>query len=268
MGQRNYRADRMVIAAAGPVDHAHFTELTGKYFGGFQRSSSTDAYVAEEKPTFCSGELLYRAEEPGGTAHFAVGYEGVPWTHPDSITFMIIQSIMGNYKKGEGLVPPKLSGNRLTNSMANNVAPGLVDSFAAFNTCYKDTGLFGFYAQCDESVVNTCIDELLFGVNRLAHSVTEEEVERGKRQLKTTLFGSLDSTTAIAEDIGRQLLVYGRRIPIAEFLLRLDAINATEVKRVAKKHLCDTSIAITGLGPLEKLPSLVELRNRTGALQF
>jgi len=152
--------------------------------------------------------------------------------------------------------------------MANNVAPGLVDSFAAFNTCYKDTGLFGFYAQCDESVVNVCIDELLFGVNRLAHSVTEEEVERGKRQLKTTLFGSLDSTTAIAEDIGRQLLVYGRRIPIQEFLLRLDAINAVEVRRVAKKHLCDVGIAITGLGPLENLPSLVELRNRTGALRF
>ena len=26
------------------------------------------------------------------------------------------------------------------------------------------------------------------------------QVERGKRQLKTTLFGSLDSTTAIAEE--------------------------------------------------------------------
>ena len=54
-------------------------------------------------------------------------------------------------------------------------------------------------------------------------------MERGKRQLKTTLFGSLDSTTAIAEDIGRQLLVYGRRIPLSELLLRLDAINIEEV---------------------------------------
>merc|ERR1712050_404896 len=113
-----------------------------------------------------------------------------------------------------GVVPPKLTSNRLTNSIANNMEPGLAESFAAFNTCYKDTGLFGFYAQCDGSAVDVCIDELLFGVNRLAHSVSEEEVERGKRQLKTTLFGSLDSTTAIAEDIGRQLLVYGRRIPI------------------------------------------------------
>mmetsp|Transcript_108788 Transcript_108788/g.307709 ORF Transcript_108788/g.307709 Transcript_108788/m.307709 type:complete len:483 (-) Transcript_108788:184-1632(-) len=263
---RNYKADRMVIAAAGPVDHAHFAELAQEHFGGFQPSTSTSA--APAKPEFCSGELLYRSEDTGGVAHFAVGYEGVSWTDPDSITFMVVQSIIGNYKKGEGLVPPKLSGNRLTNSVANNLASGTVDSFAAFNTCYKDTGLFGFYAQCDEGAVDECINELLFGVSRLAHSVTEEEVERGKRQLKTTLFGSLDSTTAIAEDIGRQLLVYGRRIPIAELLLRLEAISVADVKRVAKKHLCDAGIAITGLGPLDNLPSLVELRNRTNASRF
>lgn len=185
--------------------------------------------------------------------------------HPDSITFMVIQSIIGNYKRGEGLVPPKLSGNRLTNNLDNNLGPGLAESFAAFNTCYKDTGLFGFYAQCEESAVDGCMDELLSGVSSLAHSITDEEVERGKRQLKTTIFGSLDSTTAIAEDMGRQLLVYGRRIPISELLLRMDAIDAAEVRRVAKKYLCDADIAVTAMGPLDKMPPLTELRRRTSS---
>ena len=90
-------------------------------------------------------------------------------------------------------------------------------------------------------------------------------MERGKRQLKTTLFGSLDSTTAIAEDIGRQLLVYGRRIPLSELLLRLDAINIEEVKRVARERLFDRDVAVTALGPLSRMPPLVELRRRTGA---
>merc|ERR1719480_739820 len=94
------------------------------------------------------------------------------------------------------------------------------------------------------------MDELVFGMCGLASSVTDEEVERGKRQLKTTIFGSLDSTTAIAEDMGRQLLVYGRRIPISELLLRMDGIDAAEVRRVAKEHLCDVDIAITALGPV------------------
>mmetsp|Transcript_3752 Transcript_3752/g.11890 ORF Transcript_3752/g.11890 Transcript_3752/m.11890 type:complete len:481 (-) Transcript_3752:76-1518(-) len=263
--QRNYRADRMVIAAAGPVDHRELTQYSEEFFSGFGQGPGGTAAPVEEKPQFCGAELLYRSEEASGLAHFAVGYEGVPWTHPDSITFMVIQTIIGSYKRGEGLVPPKLSGNRLTNSIANNLEHCPAESFAAFNTCYKDTGLFGFYAQCEEGAVDGCMDELLFGITALAHSVTEEEVERGKRQLKTTLFGSLDSTTAIAEDIGRQLLVYGRRIPTSELLVRLDAIDAMEVRRVARQHLSNADIAVTALGPLDRMPPLVELRKRTAA---
>jgi len=263
--QRNYTADRMVVAAAGPVDHAELVRHAEELFGGFPAKPAVPTRPAgEAKPAFCGAELLYKAEEPGSLAHFAVGYEGVPWTHPDSLTFMTIQSIIGSYKRGEGLVPAELSSNRLTNSIARNLEPGLTESFAAFNTCYKDTGLFGFYAQCEEAAVAGCMDELLYGVSGLAHNVTDEEVERGKRALKTVLFGSLDSTTAIAEDIGRQLLVYGRRIPISELLLRLDAIDAAEVRRVARKHLCDVDIAITALGPLGGLQPLGDLRKLTG----
>merc|ERR1719210_3116910 len=107
------------------------------------------------------------------------------------------------------------------------------------------------------------MDELLHGVNYMGYNVTDEEVERGKRALKSVLFGSLDSTTAIAEDIGRQLLVYGRRLPIPELLHRVEAVDAAEIKRVARTHLCDADIALTALGPLSTLPSLKEIRART-----
>lgn len=258
--QRNYTADRMVIAAAGPIEHAELVRYAEEAFSGLRPGGQPSV---EERPPFCGAELLYRAEEPepGSSAHFAVGYEGVPWTHDDAITFMVMQSTVGNYKKGEGLVPAKLSGNRLTNNLSHGAEA--TETFSAFNTCYKDTGLFGFYAECEETGVEGCIEELFYGVNRLAHSVTEEEVERGKRQLKTTLFGNLDSTTAIAEDIGRQLLVYDRRIPNAELLLRIDAIDAAEVRRVARQHLHDADIAVTGLGPLAGMPPLTELRRKT-----
>jgi len=269
--QSHYTADRMVIAAAGPVDHKELVQEVAEKFQFFKPRSASAGREPEPTPAFCGAELLYRtdeaakAEEPDALAHFAVGYEGVPWTDPDSITFMVMQSIIGSYKRGEGLVPPKLSGNRLTNNLANNLGANSAESFAAFNTCYKDTGIFGFYGQCEEAALPGCVEELLFGVASLARSATEEEVERGKRQLKTTLFGSLDSTTGIAEDIGRQLLVYGRRMPTSELLLRVDAVDATEVMRVAKERLWDRDIALTALGPLDTLPRLEEMRRRTGA---
>lgn len=257
----NYTAERMVLAAAGPIDHAELVRHAEEKLSVFK--PATVERPQEARPIFTGSELLYHSDEQGELGHFAVGWEGVPWTHPDSITFMVMQSIIGSFKRGEGLVPPKLSGNRLTNSIANNLEPGAMESFAAFNTCYKDTGLFGFYSQCSEAAVDRCAEELLYGVGSLAHSVTDEEVERGKRQLKTTLFGSLDSTTAIAEDIGRQLLVYGRRMPMTELLLRVDMVDAAEIRRVAQKYLQDKDIAITALGSLGRMPPITDLRRKT-----
>jgi processing peptidase subunit beta len=46
---------------------------------------------------------------------------------------------------------------------------------------------------------------------RLATSVTDFEVNRAKNLLKTNMLLQLDGTTPICEDIGRQMLCYGRR---------------------------------------------------------
>merc|ERR1719414_1941232 len=86
----NYTADRMVVAAAGPMDHKELVELSAELFGGFPAKRSSEA-LTEGKPDFCGAELLYKTEEPGALAHFAVGYVGVPWANPDSLTFMTIQ---------------------------------------------------------------------------------------------------------------------------------------------------------------------------------
>merc|ERR1712178_238968 len=102
---------------------------------------------------------------------------------------MVMSSIIGSYNKSSpGLVPGVLSGNRTINNVANKMGVGCADEFEAFNISYKDTGVFGFYAACDEVAVEHCIGELMFGINLLSFSVTDEEVERAKRDLKTKLF--------------------------------------------------------------------------------
>lgn len=57
---------------------------------------------------------------------------------------------------------------------------------------------------------------------KLCISVTEKEVERAKNSLKTNMLLQLDGTSAICEDIGRQMLCYNRRIPLHELEARID----------------------------------------------
>ena len=263
----NYTADRMVLVAAGPVEHAELVKYATEQFGQLKRSSSPR--IVQDKPYFLGSEFVYRNDEMGPTAHIAVGFEGVPWRSPDCITFMLMQQILGGFDKSDRLIPPRLSGNRTVNNIAHRGEGfGCADSYKAFNTCYKDTGLFGWYATCDEIAVEHCVGEMMWGVTSMAYTVTEEEVQRAKRQLKTALFASLDDPTGVAEDIGRQLLVYNRRVSPAEFVERLDKIDSDEVKRVAWNKLHDAELSLTAIGPTHGLLTVYDVRRMTNWYRY
>merc|ERR1712194_669936 len=193
----------------------------------------------------------------------AVGYKSVPVMSADAVTFMVMQHIIGSYKKNAGLVPGNISGNRTIHGVANKMQVGCADEFEAFNSFYKDTGIFGFYIACDEVAVEHAVGELMFGVNLLSFSVTDEETERGKRELKAALFGGCGSSSAMCSEMGKQMLAYGRGISPAEMVLRIDAVDAEEVKRVAWKYLNDNEVAATALGPLHGFPQYYDLRRAT-----
>merc|ERR1712113_225297 len=256
----NYTADKMVIAAAGPMKHDELVNLAASSLGNVKAGRGRGG---SGKPYFCGAELIYRNDEMGPTAYISVGWEGVPWRSPDAVTFMVMQHIIGSYKKGAGLVPGEISGNRVINNVANKMQVGCADEFEGFNHFYKDTGIFGFYIQCDEVAVEHAVGELMFGVNLLSFSVTDEEVARGKRELKAALFGGSGSAAAQCAELGKQMLAYGRGISPAEMVVRIDAIDAEEVKRVAWKYLNDNEVAASALGPLHGMPQYYDLRRAT-----
>jgi len=256
----NYTADKMVLAATGPVKHEELVKLAEASLGGV-KAGAPAPYTT--KPYFCGAELIYRNDEMGPTAYISVGWEAVPWRSPDAVTFMVMSSIIGSYKKNVGLVPGNISGNRVINNVANKMDVGCAEEFEAFAHFYKDTGVFGFYIACDEVAVEHAVGEMMFGCNLLSFSVTDEEVERGKRELKAKLFGGSESTSAECAKLGKEILAYGRGIPAAEMILRIEAVDAEEVKRVAWKYLNDNEVAATGLGPLHGMPQYYDLRRAT-----
>jgi len=261
----NYTPENLVVVATGGVKHGDIVKAAEASLGGLKGQSTPSHH---EKPYFCGAELIYRNDEMGPTAYISMGYETVPARSADSVTFMVMQHVIGSYKKNTGLVPGNISGNRTVNGVANKMGVGCADEFEAFNCFYKDTGMFGFYAACDEVAVEHCIGELQFGINMLSFSVTDEEVERGKRELKQALFGGNGSADASCTDVGRQLLAYGREVPAAEMVMRIDAIDAAEVKRVAWQYLNDSEIAVTALGPLHGMPTYVDLRRGTNTHRY
>ena len=87
------------------------------------------------------------------------------------------------------------------------------------------------------------------------------QVERAKNLLRTNMLLQLDGTTAICEDIGRQMLCYGRRIPQAELEARIEAVDAALVKDVCFRYIYDKCPVVAAVGPIENLPAYNRIRS-------
>ena len=71
-------------------------------------------------------------------AHIAVAVEGCGWTNPDNIPLMVANTLIGSWDRSMG------GGSNLASPVAQYASQhNFCHSFQAFNTCYKDTGLWG-----------------------------------------------------------------------------------------------------------------------------
>lgn len=254
-----YTAPRMVLSAAGAVDHKQIVDLAGKTFGSLPNTLN-DATIIPAR--FVGADVRVRNDDLP-EAHVVFAVEGSSWTNSDSIPLMICQALLGSWDRTAG------SGSNITSPMCQTLAEqNLVSSVTAFNTCYKDTGLFGVYAVANPSNLDDMAFHVFDEMMRLCFRTTEEEVARARNQLKAALLMHLDDTSAVCEDIGRQMLTYGRRMSPAELFARIDAVSAKDVREVAMKYFYDQEVACSAIGPVLTLPDLNKLRRSTYLLRY
>ena len=90
---------------------------------------------------------------------------------------------------------------------------GLAYSIFSFASTYADTGLLGIYAGTGEAETAELIPVVCDELQALIADPGEEELVRARAQLKASLMMALESCFAQSEELARQLLVFGRRIP-------------------------------------------------------
>lgn len=307
----HYTANRMVLAAAGAVDHDELVKLAEAKFGAVPTGTTSTSDLVKQAPAFFTGSEVRFRDPDLPLVQFAVAFEGASWTDPDAIPLMVLQTMIGAWDKqaGAGLLEEDVvifiiipAGENMASPLAQLVAINeLCHSYMAFNTNYKDTGLFGVYAVADKGEkLQDLMWSILTGMTKMCYKVTEDDVVRARNQLKAQLLYAQDATTTVAEDIGRQLLVYGRRIPKAELFARIDAVDADTIQQVialivvdcrciighdtlqlhrvvghhtlqqqvADRFVYDQDLAMAAMGDTQFLPDYNFMRRRTFWLRY
>merc|ERR1712223_76101 len=251
----HYKGPRMVLAGAGGVNHEDLCALATKHFGKI-----TDKYSAEvpiDLNCRYTGSDIRARDDGMPLAHIALAVEGCGWTNPDNIPLMVANTLIGSWDRSMG------GGTNLASPVAQYAAEhNLCNSFQAFNTCYKDTGLWGVYFVTGRMQQAQMVKLTQEHWMHLCTGLTDFEVDRAKNALKTNMLLQLEGTTAICEDIGRQMLCYGRRIPLHELEARIDAVDADLVREVCDKYIWDKCPAVAAIGPIENCPDYTEIRSK------
>ena len=114
---------------------------------------------------------------------------------------------------------------------------GLAYSIYAFHWDYSDTGLFGFYAGCADRDAGEVVAAAIECLAEAAHGLGESEIRRAKAQAKVSLLAALESPGARAQQLGRQMQIYGRPLSLDEMLARVDAVSVEEVRKTGADML-------------------------------
>lgn len=234
-----YAAPQMVVAAAGRIDHEMLVELASKAFGNLPNNQSNHP---PSPVRYIGGD--FRQERELEQVHLLIGTEG--YSYEDN--YFYAASVFS-----------VLFGGGMSSRLFQNIREehGLVYSIYSFLASGKDHGLFGIYAGTSPEEVSDLLPLLYKEIAKTmtGRDFSEDEVSRARTQLKASLLMARESTSARAENLARQLIVYGCPISVSEIIKKIDAVTTESVQMVVDDMFSNptTTVALGKLASVETI---------------
>ena len=242
---RHYPASNVVVAAAGNLQHERVVDLAARHF----RDLPTSSGPVSPAGRYMGGE--YREARDLDQVHIVLGFPSVAYGDPDYYAALLLSTLLGG-----GM------SSRLFQEIRER--RGLVYSIYSFTAPFRDGGLFGIYAGTGEAEAEELVPVVLEELRAVQCKIGLEEVARARAQVKAGLLMSLESTGSRCEQLARQIQVFGRTIPTAETVARLDAVDVDAVRRAAARIFRGPP-TLAALGPAVLVPALPHIADRLAA---
>jgi predicted Zn-dependent peptidase len=238
--QGRYTPDRMIVAAAGDLDHQHLVDLIGAQLGGLQARPLPSP---REGAHGCKSRMhvAYRDLEQ---VHFCLGTEGIPYSHRLRFAGHTLNTLLGGNMS-----------SRLFQEVREK--RGLTYSIYSFLSTYMDAGLFGIYAGTTKDELQEVIALIVKELRAIqAGEIREGDLSAAKEYLRGSMILSLEGSDGRMSRLGKDEICFGRHIPLEEVLRDLAGVSEDAIAEVVHEMLDSHPLCLTLLGPLkeEELP--------------
>lgn len=245
--EAQYRPDRIVIAAAGDVDHAMARDLAERYFGDL-RPSSVDTFVETEySQREARVKLLTRATNE---AHLCVGLPALPYTDERRHTQDMIDAILSS-----GM------SSRLFREIRER--RGLAYEVYSYFREYADVGQGVVYAGVDPRRTGETLTAILGEFGKLRTMlVSEDELQRTKELRKGRIDMGLEDSRSVAGWIGGQELIFGDILTPDQVIEKIESVTSQDILELSRELFTAERLNLAVVGPLDiedELRSLLDL---------
>jgi predicted Zn-dependent peptidase len=235
--QKYYTTDRIVIAAAGNVDHGDFVSLWQGAFHkyGMTRNADRKRLTPSHLP---ADRRIYN--RPLEQAHIMLGTYGLSIIDQDRYGYLLLNVLLGGNMS-----------SRLFQEIREK--RGLAYSIYSYIAPYSDSGYLAIYLGVDRASVNESLLLVAKEMRILQNSpVTKVELANAKDFIKSGLFLAMESTEAIMTRIAQNELYFGKYIPLEEVVDSIEHVSSDDILRLASRIFDPQKIFLAGLGPLEE----------------
>jgi len=231
---RLYQPDRIIISAAGNVEHSDIIDRLGPAFETIKPGNAI-----AERITPQSRSLVDLNHKDLEQVHICLGSPGLPITDPRRYAYSLLNTILGGNMS-----------SRLFQEIREK--RGLAYTVYSFITSHVDTGMFGIYLAVDPARALEATDLVLNEIDKLgAKAVTATELRGAVEYTKGSLLLASESNDNQMVRTAQNEIHFNRIIRLPEVIKKIESVTTAEILELSKSLFENNKMSLTLLGPVK-----------------
>jgi len=235
-------AGRIIVTAAGDIEHDQLVEEIGRSFAGLTPKQDTvhaNSFVPEKKADFHHRKLEQ--------VHICLGTIGLSQSDPQRYALYILNTLLGGSMS-----------SRLFQEIREK--QGLAYTVYSFVSSFFDAGLFGIYMGVKKETAQQALAIVLREMEKLkVQHVDAQELSSAKEQLKGNMLLSAESTDNRMSRLAKCEIYYNNYLPLEEIVAEIDKVTSEDIQMLARTLFNGNHTTYTFLGPIKKRELPAEL---------
>lgn len=231
---RKFHPTRIVIAAAGNLDHERFVELVAP-----SMETWNHAPTPRNRKTPTENYEIKVMKKDLEQVHLTLGMKGASHVDENRFACHLLNVILGNSMS-----------SRLFQEVREK--RGLAYSVFSFLNSHEDTGIFGVYAGVSPKNVEETLRVILDQLEKLSKEpISDTEAAAAKEYVKGSMYLNAESTDSRMNRLARNEFLFGRDVPFEEVEARINAVTPEALHEWFCTTYAPSRCGLLFLGPLD-----------------